>query len=299
MKFISILFLLFSLESWANEADQKSKYLDLTLAGDILNEVVTDIPDDLIDIVRAPFDSPDAARDYTLILGGLILTDKYTTKLYQDHIEDQFDALDFIPFEPNSDKFPSSISSSGRYLVLGLSGAYAGSVIASDAKGQAAALLSAKAMTYSYVTSHVILKTLFGRNRPHRYLSNCGNAGEVIEPGFTCDNLDFGNGRDNVFKSGGPATAMPSFHATMLFSVARVYQQTYDDYLIPYSIAAALFAHEGKGHNHWVSDLFAGAIIGTVIGDVVTDNFFGDNEDISLEPIITDESQSINLSYRF
>jgi hypothetical protein len=299
MKFISILFLLLSLESWANEADQKSKYLDLTLAGDIFNEVVTDIPDDLLGIVRAPFDSPDAARDYALILGGLILTDKYTTKLYQDHIEDQFDALDFIPFEPNGDKFPSGISSSGRYLVLGLSGAYAGSVISSDAKGQAAALLSAKAMTYSYITSHVILKTLFGRNRPHRYLSNCGNAGEVIEPGFTCDNLDFGNKRDKIFKSAGLATAMPSFHATMLFSVARVYQQTYDDYLIPYSIAAALFAHEGKGHNHWVSDLFAGAIIGTVIGDVVTDNFFGDNEDIALEPVIAEESQGINLSYRF
>ena len=299
MKFLSVLFLLFSLESWANEADQKSKYLDLTLAGDILNEVVTDIPDDLIDIVRAPFDSPDAARDYALILGGLILTDKYTTKLYQNHIEDQFDALDLIPFEPNGDKFPSGISSSGRYLLLGLSGAYAGSVISSDAKGQAAALLSAKAMTYSYVTSHVILKTLFGRNRPHRYLSNCGNAGEVIEPGFTCDNLDFGNKRDKIFKSAGLATAMPSFHATMLFSVARVYQQTYDDYLIPYSIAAALFAHEGKGHNHWVSDLFAGAIIGTVIGDVVTDNFFGDNEDISIDPFVTNDSQGINLSYRF
>jgi len=298
MKFISILFLLFSLESWANGADQKSKYLDLSIASNVLDEVITDIPDDLIGIVRAPFDSPDAARDYALILGGLILTDKYTTEFYQDHIEDQFDIVD-IPVEPNGDKFPSSISSSGRYLVLGLSGAYAGSVIASDAKGQAAALLSAKAMTYSYVTSHVILKTLFGRNRPHRYLSNCGKAGEEVKPGFTCDNLDFGNTRDNFFKSGGNGTGMPSFHATMLFSVARVYQQTYDDYLIPYSVAAALFAHEGKGHNHWVSDLFLGGIIGTVIGDVVTDNFFGDNEDIALEPVIAEESQGINLSYRF
>jgi uncharacterized membrane protein YeaQ/YmgE (transglycosylase-associated protein family) len=284
---------------FANDVENDSDYLDLELASSIINKVVTDIPDDLIGIVRAPFDSPDAARDYALILGGLILTDKYTTEFYQDHIEDQFDALDFIPIEPNGDKFPSSISSSGRYLVLGLSGAYAGSVIASDAKGQAAALLSAKAMTYSYITSHVILKTLFGRNRPHRYLSNCSNAGEVIEPGFTCDNLDFGNGRDNVFKSGGAATAMPSFHATMLFSVARVYQQTYDDYLIPYSVAAALFAHEGKGHNHWISDLFLGGIIGTVIGDVVTDNFFGDNKDLSVVPIINNESQGMALSYRF
>ena len=297
MKFISVLFLLFSLESWANEADQKSKYLDLTLAGDILNEVVTDIPDDLIDIVRAPFDSPDAARDYALILGGLILTDKHITEFYQDHIEDQLDIVD-LP-EINGDKFPSGFSASDRYLVLGLGGAYAGSVIASDAKGQAAALLSAKAMTYSYITSQVILKTLFGRNRPHRYLSNCGKAGEIIEPGFTCDNLDFGNGRDNVFKAGGKATAMPSFHATMLFSVARVYQQTYDDYLIPYSVAAILFANDGKGHNHWMSDLFAGAIIGTVIGDVVTDNFFGDNEDIYIDPFVTNDSQGINLSYRF
>jgi hypothetical protein len=45
--------------------------------------------------------------------------------------------------------------------------------------------------------------------------------------------------------------------------------------------------------------LFLGGIIGTVIGDVVTDNFFGDNEDIALEPVIAEESQGINLSYRF
>ena len=283
---------------YADKVVKDLGYFDLELAGDVIDEIVTDVPDDLLGIVRAPFDSPDAARDYALILGGLILMDKHTTEFYQDHVEDEFDIID-IPVAPYQDKFSSGVSSSARYLVLGLSGTYAGSVIASDAKGQAAALLSAKAMTYSYIISHVILKTLFGRNRPHRYLSNCGNAGEVIEPGFTCDNLDFGNGRDNVFKSGGPATAMPSFHATMLFSVARVYQQTYDDYLIPYSVAVALFAHEGKGHNHWVSDLFLGGIIGTVIGDVVTNNFFGDNEGISLEPIITDESQGINLSYRF
>jgi len=154
-------------------------------------------------------------------------------------------------------------------------------------------------MTYSYITSQVILKTLFGRNRPHQNLSNCGNVSETIEPGFTCDNLDFGNERDNVFKAGGVATSMPSFHATMLFSVARVYQQTYGDYLVPYSVAAILFANDGKGHNHWMSDLFLGGIIGTVIGDVVTDNFFGDNKDLSVVPIVNSESQGMALSYRF
>ena len=235
--------------------------------------------------------------DYALILGGLILTDKYTTEYYQDHIEDAFDIVDLPTI--NSDKFPSGFSPSDRYLVLGLGSAYAGSVIASDAKGQAAALLSAKAMMYSYITSHVILKTVFGRNRPHRYLSNCGKSGEVIQSGYTCDNLDFGNQRNNLFKTAGPATAMPSFHATMLFSVARVYQQTYGDYLLPYSVAAILFMNDGKVHDHWVSDLFAGAIIGTVIGDVVTDNFFGDNEDLSVIPIVNNESQGMALSYRF
>jgi hypothetical protein len=296
-KTLPFLILIFSSIVYADKVEQDIGYFDLELAGNVIDEIVTDIPDDLLGIVRAPFDSPDAARDYALILGGLILTDKYTTEFYQDHIEDQFDIVN-LP-EINGDNFPSGFSESDRYLVLGLGGAYAGSVIASDAKGQAAALLSAKAMTYSYITSQVILKTLFGRNRPHRYLSNCSNAGEVIEPGFTCDNLDFGNERDNVFKAGGVATAMPSFHATMLFSVARVYQQTYGDYLVPYSVAAILFANDGKGHNHWMSDLFLGGIIGTVIGDVVTDNFFGDNEDLSVVPIVNNESQGMALSYRF
>ena len=296
-KTLPLLILIFSSIVYADKVEQDLGYFDLELAGNVIDKIVTDIPDDLLGIVRAPFDSPDAARDYALILGGLILTDKYTTEFYQDHIEDQFDIVSLPTI--NGGNFPSGFSESDRYLVLGLGGAYAGSLIASDAKGQAAALLSAKAMTYSYITSQVILKTLFGRNRPHRYLSNCGNAGEVIEPGFTCDNLDFGNERDNVFKAGGVATAMPSFHATMLFSVARVYQQTYGDYLVPYSVAAILFANDGKGHNHWMSDLFLGGIIGTVIGDVVTDNFFGDNKDLSVVPIVNNESQGMALSYRF
>ena len=298
MRKFTVLLMLAALGAEGNESSKGSNYLDLSLASKVLHEVILDIPEDLLGIVRAPLDSPEAARDYAIILGGLILTDKITTEWYQNYVEPQFSIVD-IPSAPNNRVLPGDISSSGRYLITGLAGAYAGSVIASDERGQAAALLSAKAMTYSYLTSHVILKTLFGRSRPHRYLSDCNSPGLVIAPGFTCDNLDFGNDRDSVFRAGGPATAMPSFHATMLFSVARVYQQTYDNYLVPYSIAAALFAHEGTGHNHWVSDMVAGALIGTVIGDVVTDNFFGDNENLSLMPIINNESQGLALIYRY
>jgi len=132
-KTLPFLILVFSSIVYADKVEQDLGYFDLELAGNVIDEIVTDIPDDLLGIVRAPFDSPDAARDYALILGGLILTDKYTTEFYQDHIEDQFDIVNLPTI--NGDNFPSGFSESDRYLVLGLGGAYAGSLIASNAKG--------------------------------------------------------------------------------------------------------------------------------------------------------------------
>ena len=290
------LIVAFSSIAHADGLVQDSGYLDLQLTGRVISEILTDVPDDIVGIVRAPFDNPDAARDYALILGGLILTDKYLTSVYQDDIEP---AITINLPDLNPEKYPSEFMKSDRYLATGLVGAYASSIILSDEKGQAAALLSAKAGAYSYIFSHVILKPLFGRNRPHRDLSDCGKSGEIVRPGFTCDNLDFGNEGSTYFKVGGLATSMPSFHATLYTSVARVYQQTYGNYIVPYSLAALLFANDIKDHNHWVSDLFAGVITGIVIGDVVTGNFFDDNDDLSVIPIINNDSQGVFLTYLF
>ncbi len=66
---------------------------------------------------------------------------------------------------------------------------------------------------------------------------------------------------------------MPSFHFTLYFSTARVYAGVYDNWIIPYGIAAALALNSAEGHNHWVSDMVAGALIGTGIGQIVLSNY--------------------------
>ena len=57
-------------------------------------------------------------------------------------------------------------------------------------------------------------------------------------------------------------TSFPSFHYTAYFSVARVYSGVYDNSWVPYVVAGALLASNIRSHNHWVSDMAAGALIG-------------------------------------
>ena len=66
-KTLFFLILIFSSIVYADKVEQGLGYFDLELAGNVIDEIVTDIPDDLLGIVRAPFDSPDAARDYAHI----------------------------------------------------------------------------------------------------------------------------------------------------------------------------------------------------------------------------------------
>ncbi|WP_297815818.1 hypothetical protein [uncultured Polaribacter sp.] len=40
----------------------------------------------------------------------------------------------------------------------------------------------------------------------------------------------------------------------------------YDNYWIPYGVMSAVFFSNVKGHQHWFSDMVAGAIVGTLIG---------------------------------
>ena len=59
--FITVWLLIFSSIVYSTETDNELEYLDLTLASNVINEIISDIPDDLLGIARAPFDSPDAA----------------------------------------------------------------------------------------------------------------------------------------------------------------------------------------------------------------------------------------------
>ena len=55
--------------------------------------------------------------------------------------------------------------------------------------------------------------------------------------------------------------------------MARVLHRTWNNPWIAYGILLAGLLPDFDLHNHWVSDLFMGAVIGTVIGEVIFKNF--------------------------
>ena len=117
---------------------------------------------------------------------------------------------------------------------------------------------------------------------------------------FTTNPLDFGNYHGVDLLSDAYGTAMPSFHTTLYFSVARVYAGVYDNYWVPYSVAGVLFASNIKGHRHWVSDMVAAAFIGTVIGEVVLDGYYGSQaQSISITPLVSSEEVGMYFSKSF
>lgn len=227
-------------------------------------ESMSGIGQELFDIFSYPVRDPMTFGAYALGVAALTLVDKPTTTLYQKTILPIGEGFDLPrPFDiPN-------ITIDEQYIGLGLAGTYAYGIAANDERAQVAALLSTKAVAYSYLTSHVLLKAGFGRLRPVKDLE--GHTGPTGV--FTTDPFDFFQGTGVHFDSNPLGTGMPSFHFTLYFSTARVYSGVYDNYVIPYGIAAALALQSAEGHNHWVSDMVAGALIGTGIGNVVLNNY--------------------------
>ena len=130
------------------------------------------------------------------------------------------------------------------------------------------AIAAGKAAAYSVLVSQLVLKTLTGRSRPNPKL------GEPLPQGSPYSNspYDFGRTPRPSVEATSKGTALPSFHFTLYFAVARTYAVAYENTWIPYGLAATALLSESKGHNHWVSDMVAGATIGTVIGNISSQN---------------------------
>lgn len=246
----------------------------------VLTESLRQIPDDVVRIVRYPMDNPEASKMAALGVGALILLDKPITKFYQNHIETPLSGFR-VPASPLEKRGNGAITGgTDGWLLLGVGGTYLGGLVADDEKMQQAGLQSAKAIAYSYVASQVLLKSITGRKRPISWAGN-GRPDGV----FTDDPYRFGNFHAPSFNRGSAdGTAMPSFHFTMFFAVAKVYQRTYDNYWIPYSLATVGLASNIQGHKHWVSDMVAGALVGTLIGSAVTEDTYSKNKAVSVVP---------------
>lgn len=198
-----------------------------------------------------------------LFAGGilsLVAADKITTGFLHHSIEPKLQySLPNITFINSPLNWTEGNNSYIFYPILGL---YASSLALNYSKGQRIALHASKSVVYSFLISHVILKTLFARNRPQRPV---GDSSPAIEP-WTKNPWDFGNFHRPYFNSQIGGTAFPSFHASFYFAVAKVFQMEFHNYWIPYGFVAGVFLAEIKDHNHWVSDIVFGGIIGTIIG---------------------------------
>lgn len=235
----------------------------ISMAKSVIANSFLSIPKDFVQMGHTFSNDWQQTALYAGGIVGLIASDTYTTGFLHDKIEPNLNyklpKIDFL--KTNIDW----VDGNNAYIIYPILGLYAGSFVANNRKGQVASVNAIKAITYSYVISHLILKTITARNRPQRLLNDNNPA---LSP-WTKDQWDFGNYHPIYFKSQADGTSFPSFHATFYFSVAKVFQMEYDNYWIPYTIVTGVFLADVKSHQHWVSDLLVGGLLGTIIGKSV------------------------------
>ena len=252
------------------------------------------IPGEVGQLLSFPVRKPGTTALFLLGVSALISVDRQTTAFWQDEIVPVFDGIRVAPLFPRLRFIPTE----SQYLVAGLGLSYAGGIAFNDERSQTAALLAGKAIAYSYLTSQLILKPLFGRLRPVDNLSTATGPSGV----FTTDPWQFGYSNGIPFTPEAYGTAMPSFHLTQYFAVARVYAEVYDNNVIPYLAAAAMTAVNIRGHRHWVSDMVAGATIGIGIGALVVNNYETRKEQQDrglLLPVVSRNSVGFSYSMEF
>ena len=94
-----------------------------------------------------------------------------------------------------------------------------------------------------------IIKTGFGRRRP--------------DSGFDAFTFEPFGLRDDSFPSG---------HTAVAFSTAAVLAKAYDIGIITYPLASFVGLSRMYKEKHWLSDVFFGAVIGTLIGNIHDDS---------------------------
>jgi len=254
------------------------------IAATVLRNSILAVPSDFTEMGHTLSKDWERTAIYAGGIVGLITTDKITTSFLHDQVEP---AIDYSL--PKIDVIKTRVyflDGNNAYILYPILGLYAGSFAINYPKGQIVAVNAIKSITYSYVISHLALKTVFARNRPQRSLSD----NKTVEAPWTKDNWDFGNYHPIYFKASDDGTSFPSFHATFYFSVAKVFQMEYNNYWIPYTIATGVFLADLKDHNHWVSELLIGGLIGTIIGKSVVNS--------SRKQIEKDKNTALNLNPR-
>ena len=235
-------------------------------AGGVIKQFVLGSPGDFVQMKNIVKDDWRSTAIYAGGIAMLVLLDKPVTTFYQDKIEKNIDYR--LPVLPGSGIGGAWNAYSNTYLNYSILGLYAGSFAANYGKGQRAALNSIKAISYSFLISHLASKAIFSRQRPDPNLSD----GIAPKAPFTDNPYKFFQFRGISVQGQPDATSFPSFHATAYFSVAKVLAMEFNNYWIPYGAVTFLFFSNLDGHQHWVGDMVAGGIIGSLIGKGIVEN---------------------------
>lgn len=245
------------------ETQKESRF---KVAGRVIKDAVVTIPGDFGEMGHSISKNWVTTGIYAAGTVALIASDYYTTVFLQDYVEPAIDYTlpEIDPFENN----PPWLGGEDAYITYPLLALYAGSFIANNEKGQRAAGNAFKSMAYSFVITHLFLKSVIARKRPDAELSS----DEPASYPYTKDHWDFGYYHGVTGGSQQYGTAMPSLHATAYYAVAKVIQMEYDNYWLPYGFVTFVFMANFADHKHWLSDMLVGGLIGTVIGRSVVLN---------------------------
>ena len=229
-------------------------------SGKVIKNSILTIPSDFVFMGKEVSNDWKKTGYYVGGIAGLIAVDKITTKFLHNSLEPHLNYdLPNISFVNNTSSHKWLVGDNA-YMSYPIMGIYLGSFFTNKERGQYASINALKAIQYSTIITQLGLKTIFGRNRPNRPLSETG-----VDP-WTNNNWDFFNKRKEYLFSSLEASAFPSLHTTAYFAIAKVFQMEYDNYWIPYGFMSVIYLSEMKKHNHWVSDLVVGGIVGTLIG---------------------------------
>ena len=246
-----------------------------TRLGIIRNTLLT-IDDDAKAIINRPLKNPNLTANGVKLF-VMIVTDYQTTKFFQDHIEPLDvhvrSVISFPSLYPNVPVLGKWGGGVDGWMYTGVTAMYAAGVLTGHEKMQEAGILTTKAVVESYVVSHIILKTLVARHRPARPLGDYSQTDRDSQYPFVHSPLDFFNFHVPYLHSDAYGTGFPSYHATMFFAFASVNSKVFDNSWVPYALAGTALLYDIRGHNHWVSELVAGAVIGEFIGKVVYENY--------------------------
>jgi membrane-associated phospholipid phosphatase len=208
-------------------------------------DIIKSIPKDAWALIKAPIGW--TKKEWIIASGAMTMT---TLLMVGDERVRDF-------FQNNKSHFSEQVSyfaeKGGSQAPIGLAATYLLGTILKNQKLKKASTLAFSSLLISGVLVQG-LKQVFSRTRPYA----ASNQWEFQGPGKF-------RGKDNV--------SFPSGHTAAAFSIAASIATIYDSKLVKilaYSAATLTGLSRIHDNKHWMSDVFMGAIIGTVSGIFIT-----------------------------